>query len=55
MAKRDTEFLNKRHDIDYLLRNPNTSGPVLLHILLVLERIEKTLVAAFGPIEEDGE
>ena len=41
--KRDTKFLNLKAPVNKLLQNPMSTGPVSLHILMCLERIEKLL------------
>ena len=43
MTERNTQFLNSVASIDKCLASPRVAGPVLLHILLCLERIEKLL------------
>jgi hypothetical protein len=43
MTERNTQFLESIASIDKCLASPRIHGPVLLHVLLCLERIEKLL------------
>lgn len=50
---RNTAFLEEKAPIQKLLQSPLSAGPVSLHILLCLERMEALLKLAVGDIEEE--
>jgi len=52
MAK-DKSYLEAKYPRETICANPNRPGPILIYMLLTLERIESLLIKALDPIEDE--